>query len=236
MQGIFITGTSTGVGKTYIGALLAKSLTGKNITVVPRKPIESGCNLVNGELYPSDAGILQQACGYPGPLAEVCPYRFAPAISPARAASLAGQSVTTDQLVQACLHKSQDGFMLIEGAGGFYSPLAEDGLNADLAVALQLPVLLVAENSLGVLNQVLLNAEAIDRRGLDLIAVVLNNLDSEQPPDMDNTSDLKEMLGSNTAVCDYRDTAGLPDELINTIVASAVDSAAVPASTRHFLS
>ncbi len=195
MQGVFITGTNTGVGKTHIGTGIARALHQQNIRVIPRKPIESGCAMIDGELVPHDAQALKEAAHYSGPLAEVCPYRFEPPISPVRAAHLANKVLTTEQLVNNCLHGSENGFVLVEGAGGFYSPLSEDGLNADLAVALQLPVLLVAADALGVLNQVLLNIEAIKMRGLTLAGVVLNRIQPEHDPRMDNAADLREHLG-----------------------------------------
>jgi dethiobiotin synthetase len=223
MHGIFITGTSTEVGKTYIGTLLAKALTEKNISVIPRKPIESGCEIINGELLPSDAQTLKAACGYQGRLNDVCRYRFAPPVSPARAARLAGQTVTTAQLAAAWVDESENGFMLVEGAGGFYSPLTDDGLNADLAVALQLPVLLVANNELGVINQVLLNAEAINRRGLQLAAVVLNDIapGHGRAAEMNNAADLQAMLDCGIYVYNAAISPRLPEGLIDTILAQA---------------
>jgi dethiobiotin synthetase len=137
MQGVFITGTSTEVGKTFIGVAIASALTQRNIKVIPRKPIESGCTRDDEELIPQDAVALKQAANYQGPLSEVCPYRFEPPISPVRAAHLADKILTTEQLLNICMQGSEQGFLLVEGAGGFYSPLAENGLNADLAVALQ---------------------------------------------------------------------------------------------------
>ena len=162
MQGVFITGTDTGVGKTRIGVLLAKALYKKNIRVIPRKPVESGCKTMSGALIPADALALKQAAHYEGELREVCRYRFAAPVSPQRAANISNTALTTEQLVKACRHDDEEGFTLVEGAGGFYSPISEDGLNSDLAMALKLPVLLVAEDKLGALNQVLLNIEALD--------------------------------------------------------------------------
>lgn len=194
MQGVFITGTSTEVGKTFVGVALARALGQRNIRVIPRKPIESGCTKRNGELVPQDAVALKNAAEYPGLLSDVCPYRFEPPISPVRAAHLANKILTTEQLVNICLQGSEEGFLLVEGAGGFYSPLAENGLNADLAVALQLPVLLVADDKLGTLSQVLLNVEAIQMRGLPLAGVVLNAMNEHQNDYMDNTADLRERI------------------------------------------
>jgi len=195
MQGVFITGTNTEVGKTHTAVLLARQLREQGINVIPRKPIESGCIMENGELVPQDARALKEAAGYKGTLSEVCPYRFEPPISPVRAAHLVDKVLTTEQLVKICLDGSEDGFVIVEGAGGFYSPLSENGLNADLAMALQLPVLLVASDVLGCVNQVLLNAEAIKIRGLNLAGVVLNSINDNKHELMDNAADLRDAVG-----------------------------------------
>ena len=222
MQGVFITGTSTGVGKTFVGVEIARQLDQRKIKVIPRKPIESGCLMQDGELIPQDANALKQAARYKGALSEVCPYRFEPPVSPVRAAHLAHETITTEQLVSVCLQGSEKGFVLVEGAGGFYSPLAENGLNADLAVALQLPVLLVAEDKLGAINQVLLNAEVIQMRGLQLAGVVLNALDENQNAHMDNSADLRERLDCPVFAIPYSHDGSvkLPDALIEILISS----------------
>ena len=223
MQGVFITGTNTDVGKTFIAVAIARALTARNITVIPRKPIESGCIKQNDKLIPQDASALKQAANYQGALSEVCPYRFEPPISPVRAAHLANKILTTEQLVSICLEGSEDGFMLIEGAGGFYSPLAENGLNADLAVALQLPVLLVADDRLGALSQVLLNVEAIQMRGLPLAGVVMNQLEEAHSEHMDNTADLRERLDCPVIHIPYSTDgeAKLPDAIIDSLLSQS---------------
>lgn len=194
MHGIFVSGTGTDVGKTFVATLLAKQLTANGLTVIPRKPIESGCQRINGELLPADAIALKSATDYVGDLTDVCPYRFEPALSPVRAASMDNHKITIEQLGETCKHSSEDGFLLVEGAGGFYSPLADDGLNADLAEVLQLPVLLVANDRLGCINQILLTVEAISNRGLKLAAVVLNNKQAAKDLDMNNAEDLSEHI------------------------------------------
>lgn len=218
MQGVFITGTDTGVGKTQIGVLLAKALSQRNIKVIPRKPVESGCKIISSSLIPADALALKQAARYDGELREVCRYRFAHPVSPVRAAQLSNAQLTTEQLVKACRHRSEEGFTLVEGAGGLYSPLSEDGLNADLAMALKLPVLLVAEDKLGVLNHVLLNAEAIDMYGLNLVGVVLNNPNNTRDRYMDNAADLRERL--DCAVFKQNYCGNISDELVSKVIAA----------------
>ncbi len=91
MQGIFITGTGTEVGKTFVATDIASQLNQRNVTVIPKKPIESGCIREGDELIPQDALALKKAANYSGPLSDVCPYRFEPPISPVRAAHLANK-------------------------------------------------------------------------------------------------------------------------------------------------
>lgn len=196
MRGIFVTGTDTDVGKTFVATSLAKQLTADGIRVIPRKPIESGCQLINAELHPADAIALKSAAVYGGDLSEVCPYRFKPALSPVRAAQMDKQHISIHQLSLACKHKTNDGFVIIEGAGGFYSPLAEDGLNADLAVELQLPVLLVSNNELGCINQTLLTVEAISNRNLTIAAVIINDKEQDKNQDMNNAEDLRKYINA----------------------------------------
>lgn len=233
MQGLFITGTNTGVGKTSVGANIARQLTDRNITVIPRKPIESGCIKENGELIPQDALALRRAAQYVGDLSEICPFRFEPSVSPLRAAHLANKTLTTEQLAAICFKGSENGFLLVEGAGGFYSPLAENGLNADLAVALQLPVLLVINNQLGALSQALLNAEAIQMRGLQLAAIILNTIENNETAMIDNymnnAADLREYLHCPIYTVAYsaEGEAKLPADFIDSLTVST--SAKAPA-------
>jgi len=234
MQGVFITGTGTEVGKTYVGVAIAKALNQRNIKVIPRKPVESGCLIQDDELIPQDAAALKEAAGYDGSLFEVCPYRFEPPISPVRAAHLANKILTTEQLVSTCLQGSEQGFLLVEGAGGFYSPLAENGLNADLAVALQLPVLLVAEDKLGALSHVLLNVEAILMRGLPLAGVVLNAVNQPQNEHMDNAADLREKLDCPVFSNPYNSDGNskLPESLLASLVAGKSSNSAAISAVR----
>lgn len=195
-RGLFVTGTDTGVGKTWVGAQLAARLRALAVPLVPRKTVESGCIAHDGELVPADGEAYFRAVGGTCPLQRITPYRLQHAISPQRAAQLEGADTTLANLFSATVEGVDAGdFLLVEGAGGFYSPLALDGLNADFAARLQLPVLLVAPDRLGVINHVLLSVEAIAHRGLSLFAVVLNRLDKDDalPPGMDNVTDLQSL-------------------------------------------
>jgi dethiobiotin synthetase len=203
-RGLFVTGTDTGVGKTHIAAKLAHLLNRRNLVVRPRKPVESGCLRGEGELIPADAVTLMVAAGSDELLTQICPYRYESALSPERAATLAGKNLTLDNVVTVCRQGvSQQDFLLVEGAGGFYSPLASGVLNADLAVALSLPVLLIVPDRLGAINQALLAVEAIKNRGLTLAAVILNEVSHHIDPQMDNASELSRWLGELVLTTGY---------------------------------
>ncbi len=173
-QGVFITGTDTNVGKTWVGVRLAQKLQHDyGLNVIPRKPVESGWS--DEKLEQTDAWLLASAADKQEYINQVCPYRFKAPVSPERAAQNEGVTLSLDAIRQCCeITPGKNDFILVEGAGGFYSPLCADALNADLMLALGLPLLLVAEDRLGCINQVLLNIEAIKNTKLKLCAVVLN--------------------------------------------------------------
>lgn len=197
-NGMFMTGTDTGVGKTWVSVRLIHALRALGLELIPRKPVESGWA---DDITTTDAWRLANAAGLHlddhqqmAVLDKVCPYRFRAALAPPRAALLEGQELRIKNLANACPTRVASGqALLVEGAGGFYSPIAHDGLNADLAQVLGLPIILVAEDRVGCLNHILLVAEAIKRRSLTLAGVILNTKTSPVAG-MDNASDLMAWL------------------------------------------
>lgn len=196
MKTLFITGIDTEVGKTYIGRILVKALLKTGVSCVPRKPIETGCDIINGELLPDDANQYFHATNKSIPLDEICPFRYEPPISPERAIRLANEVVTTNTLVEHCTPQDNPDYLFIEGAGGFYSPLCSDGLNADLAQKTKSDVILVVKDRLGCINHALLTIEAIENRQLNLIAIVLNQYRAHTESAMDNLDDLQRRLST----------------------------------------
>ena len=176
IKGLFVTGTDTDVGKTYISATLLKALKQQlpHHHITARKPIASGCTQCdqNDEIVCEDALQLCQALDGETPLKLLNPYRFIPAVAPTLALQQAGRNITTQDLAQACQSKAD--FTLIEGAGGFLSPISRDGLNKDLAQALGYPILLVVKDQLGCVNHTLLTQSAIQAANLPLYATLLN--------------------------------------------------------------
>lgn len=195
MRGVFVTGTDTGVGKTWVGVALSHLLMERGLRVRPRKPVESGCAMGPEGLIPQDAIALREAAGGIEPLARICPYRLRASISPERAAAVEGAPLELGRLHAACLEGvGDDEFLLVEGAGGFYSPLARGALNADLAAGLGLPVLVIASDRLGAISQALLTVEAVRMRGLALAGVILNQVAPRTDPEIDNAVDLERWL------------------------------------------
>ena len=195
LTGLFVTGTDTGVGKTWVAAILTRLLVQRGLRVRPRKPVESGCASGEDVLLPQDAVALWEAAGGTESLQQVCAYPLRAALSPERAAALEGRTLNLDQLVTACRSGvGADDFLLVEGAGGLLSPLAAGTTNADLAAALRLPVLVVAADRLGVINHALLTVEALQHRALPLVGVVLNQTGPVTDPLMDNAADLAHWL------------------------------------------
>ena len=177
VSGLFITGTSTEVGKTHVAAMIARALVAAGRRVGVYKPVASGCREENGERIADDAVQLWDAAGRPGELDRVCPQRFLAPLAPPRAAALEGR------LVDAMLLRSgveywaaSSDVVLVEGAGGLMSPLSDEDYNLDLAAAFGFPLVVVAANELGVINaalQTLITARA-KAPGLPIAGVVLN--------------------------------------------------------------
>lgn len=192
-KGIFMTGTDTDVGKTWVGCQLIKILQQTGIDIAPRKPIESGWHQ---DITQTDAWKLASAANKQQQLDIICPNRFKASLSPSRAARLEGEKLLLKQLKQQCLNTLHPQQMLyVEGAGGFYSPLCEDGLNADLCELLGSSIIVVAADKLGCINHVLLTVAAIKQRKLRLIAIILNQRQQDKvATQQNNLQDLKEYL------------------------------------------
>lgn len=176
-RGLFVTGTDTEVGKTYVAARLIRRLVENEAQRVGvYKPVASGCVEQAGELISQDAVELWEAAGRPLDLQRVCPQRFVAPLAPPAAATAVDRSVDEHQLVVGLDAWSDFPLVLIEGVGGLMSPLGAQMLNLDLAKSFGFPLLVVAANRLGVLNHVLLTLEVARRRGLRIAAVVLNDV------------------------------------------------------------
>jgi dethiobiotin synthetase len=179
VKGLFITGTGTGVGKTYVAAFVARSLREAGARVGVYKPVASGCDPHGNELVSPDAVALWDAAGRPGTLAHVCPQMFAAPLAPHLAARTEGRRVDAVLLREGLEYwRETSEIVLVEGAGGLMSPISDDDYNADLAADFGFPLLVVAANELGVINATLqtLITAATYCDGLDVAGIVLNSV------------------------------------------------------------
>jgi dethiobiotin synthetase len=171
VEGIFVTGTGTEVGKTVVAAAIAHTLAdeGKRVTVF--KPAVTGLKSDDGE---PDHALLRRAAGSEQSDDQIAPYRYGPPMSPHLAADLVGEQVQPERLLDATRAAAGGSEALVcEGVGGLLVPLATDYLVRDFAVDLGLPLVVAASPGLGTINHVLLTIEAARSVGLEVAAVVL---------------------------------------------------------------
>lgn len=170
MSAIFVTGTDTDVGKTYVACALAHALRRAGRRVAVAKPVETG---VADE--PEDARRLKEAAGDDAPLGDICPLRFRAPLAPTAAARLERRSIDVDGLVAWLEERRRTAdVLLVEGAGGLLVPLSGTVTYADLAARCGLPVLIVAANRLGTVNHTALTARVAAAAGLDVRGFVLS--------------------------------------------------------------
>ena len=186
---LFFAGTDTDVGKTYVAALVAQALaqTGQRVGVY--KPVASGCHRSETELVADDARHLWIAAGRPGRLDDVCPQRFEAALAPPEAAKRESRQVDASLLRSgAQCWETDSEVLIVEGAGGLLSPLANDVLNVDLVRQFSpVRLIIVAANRLGAVHQTLSTIEASLYRGIRPDAIVLSNV-TDRPDESAQTN------------------------------------------------
>jgi len=174
---IFITGTGTDVGKTYVAASLIRHLRrmGRNVNAI--KPVVSGFDPALPAS--SDPGVLLQALGLsitPQEIERISPWRYRAALSPDLAAHAEGQAIDFDAVVSFCRTaiEQRGDVLLIEGVGGVMVPLDDRRTVLDLMMALQLPLILVAGSYLGTISHTLTALDALFGRNLKVLATIVS--------------------------------------------------------------
>ena len=178
VQGVFITGTDTGVGKTVVSAALLSVLRSRGVDAVPMKPVQTGATRRNGRWCSPDLDFCLAMAGLkPGPLeyARMAPYCFAKACSPHLAAAVAGDRISFRRIT-ACLSSLQarHAMVIVEGAGGICVPIRGRQTMLDLMGALDLPVVVVARLGLGTINHTLLTINGLRQAQVRVLGVVFN--------------------------------------------------------------
>ncbi len=178
-RGFFITGTDTGVGKTFVTVALALRARALGRRVFAFKPIETGC--VDGRLGEDQAALCSAAGAWQtGDLRGV--YSFRAPVAPLVAATAEGAAIDLSLVVRTAeIGAARSDLTLVEGAGGWRVPITPEQDMSSLARALGLPILIVARAALGTINHSLLTIEAIERDGLSVAAVILSSHPTDDP-------------------------------------------------------
>ena len=220
MRGLFITGTDTGVGKTWAAGCIIRALLAAGRRAGAYKPVCSGAEQdEHGQPRWEDLDALCRALLIIEPgrcreelagassisdrpegaspdrrarlVEQVCPQRFLAPLAPPVAAALEGRTVDPVRLRRGVDGWRRDAEVLIvEGAGGLLSPIADGETNADLAADLGWPVVVVAENRLGMVNHTLLTLECTRVRGLTVVGIVLNQITADGDHSVETNADL----------------------------------------------
>jgi dethiobiotin synthetase len=200
-RGIFITGTDTGVGKTLVAAALAVALKHAGRTVGVMKPIETGIS--PSATARSDAERLRSIIDCQEQLREVCPYRFSSPVAPLAAAQAEGQKIesATIRKIYRLLASRYD-WTVVEGVGGALVPITPDTDIVDLIAQLRLEAVVVGRSGLGGINHARLTIEALRRRNIPIVALVLN----QTRPTRSTLARIQE----RTTIELLRKTAGVP--------------------------
>jgi len=213
MKTLFVSGTDTEVGKTWVSCQILRELRSNGHRVGAWKPVCSGAVERNGQLIWEDVEALAAAIG--GDTTEeilidrICSHRFTVPMAPNVAARLEGREVSDEMLVGGLsLWRDHADLVLIEGAGGLMSPTSDGMLVADLALRLNSPLLLVAANRLGTIHQALATFEAAQSRGLKVMAVVLNEVSGDVDPILSqaNESELRRLIPHTPLFVTARDS------------------------------
>jgi dethiobiotin synthetase len=195
--GLFITGTDTGVGKTHVAATIARKLVADGLRVGVYKPAASGATAdAHGNLTSDDAVQLWEAAGRQGDLERVCPQRFAAPLAPHLAARAEGRAIDARLVVDGLKYwRDRSDIVIVEGAGGLFSPFTDDRLNIDVAGGFGYPLVIVAPNRLGTIHGVLATVVAAgvwQGERLSFGAVVLSEA-TVDPSDASRDSNFDEI-------------------------------------------
>jgi len=192
VSALFVTGTDTGVGKTFVGCALAAALRARGRSVAVLKPVETGVADV-----PEDAYRLRTAAGDPAPLDDICPYRLRAPLAPAVAARLEGVTIDVERLVALVARRAAAAdVLLVEGAGGLLVPIAGRTTWADFAARCELPVVIVGADRLGTINHCALTARAAAAAGLVVRGFVLSQpTGARDPSSATNANEIAALTG-----------------------------------------
>lgn len=170
-KGLFITGTDTEIGKTYIACGLAEALVNYGISVGVMKPVATG-----DKGFSPDAKLLMQSAGISDNKNDINPYLFSIPAAPLVSAQSIGEKISIQKIISSYHRlKQKYDFMLVEGAGGLLVPITPKNTIAELAIKMKLPLLIVARGALGTINHTLLTVSYAQSRNIPIFGIIINH-------------------------------------------------------------
>ena len=205
-KGIFVTGTGTDIGKTFVTALLVRKLHNAGCATAYFKAAVSGNERdENGRLIPGDAAYVKKISGISQPLDTMCPYIYETAVSPHLASRIEGDpvkiSTVKEQFQKIC---DEYEYVICEGSGGIVCPIRYDDkkiMLEDIIKALGLPTIIVADAGLGTINSVVLTCEYMKAHGLEIRGLILNNFHKGDVMEEDNKLMCEKLTGLPVIAC-----------------------------------
>ena len=198
-NGLFVTGTDTGVGKSLITGGIAAILRQQGLKVGVFKPIASGCRHDREGLVSDDTEFLAVCADADYPLSVITPVTYKTPAAPVTCAAIEGHPVDYEAIAVAYKYLCETcDVVLVEGIGGAIVPITETETILDLGVAFDLPAVIVARPNLGTINHSLLTIEAVRNAGLPVAGLVINGYNAE-------TADVPEETSPNV-ICDFSNT------------------------------
>jgi dethiobiotin synthetase len=195
MRGLFVTGTDTGVGKTYVACLIIRALRARRREVRALKPVATGANRIGDQWLSDDTRRLGDAAGSKD-YRSISPWVFPEPLAPSVAARRHGVALSVERIAAAVREQAAPNVdLVVEGVGGLLCPLNESETVADLIAALGLPALVVTRNVLGTLNHTLLTLEVAAVRRLSIAGVVVSETaPSDGFAERTNAEELRRLL------------------------------------------
>ena len=226
IPGLFITGTDTNVGKTWIAAAIAGWFVRHRYRVAVCKPAATGCVRRREGLVSEDAEFLAHHAASRFSLETICPQRFAEPLAPAVAAERAGEPLDWSAIDRSLqLMSRQSDVMIVEGVGGIMTPMDRTHTLLDVAGWLKLPAVIVARAGLGTINHTLLTARALESAGVPIAGVVINQYPPETPGIAEETNPRAiERWGKLTVLCLTPQASMLHPPALPADVIAAIDS------------
>ncbi|RKY11125.1 MAG: dethiobiotin synthase [Planctomycetota bacterium] len=187
-NGLFITGTDTGVGKTLVAGGIAAVLRGQGLKVGVFKPIASGCRK-DGALISDDTEFLALCADADYSLSVITPVTYKTPAAPVTCVQLEGRAIDYEEIVAAYTYLCENtDVVIVEGIGGAMVPIDDEHTVLDLAVEFNLPMVVVARPNLGTINHSLLTIDAVRNAGLPVAGLVISGYNAFEADIAEETS------------------------------------------------